>query len=39
MMPWTVDDAGSDWVDYVTQDGEVVSNAGNSRELQAEENG
>ena len=39
MMPWTVDDAGSDWVDYVTQDGEVVSNAGNSREMQAEANG
>ena len=39
MMPWTVDDAGSDWVDYVTQDGEVVSNAGNSREMHAEANG
>jgi hypothetical protein len=33
MMPWAVDDAGSGWVDYMRQDGEIISNAGNSREI------
>lgn len=33
-MPWEVHDAGSDWVDYVTTDGEVIRNGdGNSDEI------
>lgn len=31
IMPWPIDDAGEDWVQYVTGDGEVIRNAdGNS---------
>lgn len=33
-MPWEVRDAGEDWVEYVTEDGEIVRNEnGNSLEL------
>lgn len=34
MMPWEVDDAGKDWVQYVNADGEVIRNEkGNSNEI------
>lgn len=32
-MPWEVYDAGSDWVEYVTQDGEIIRNSENSQEI------
>ncbi len=35
-MPWDVSDAGADWVEYTTPDGEVVRNCeGNSAEIAA----
>lgn len=34
-MAWTVRDAGPDWVEYETGDGEVISNQGNSQEIAA----
>lgn len=33
MMPWEVRDAGDGWVEYVTADGEVIKNMGNSHEI------
>lgn len=33
MMPWEVHDAGQGWVEYVTADGEVIRNEGNSWNL------
>lgn len=37
MMPWQIDDAGEDFVQYVTGDGEVIRNEkGNSMELAAQ---
>lgn len=34
MMPWSIDDAGSEWVQYVDDDGEVIRNGdGNSLEI------
>lgn len=35
-MPWEIHDAGNDWIEYVTGDGEVIRNAGNSQEIAAE---
>lgn len=35
-MPWEVHDATSNWVEYVTDDGEVIRNEGNSAEIAAD---
>lgn len=35
-MPWEIEDAGPDWVEYVTGDGEVIRNAGNSQAIRDE---
>jgi hypothetical protein len=32
-MQWEVRDASPDWVEYVTEDGEVVRNEENSEEI------
>lgn len=32
-MPWDVRDASPDWVEYVTEEGEVIRNEGNSDEI------
>jgi hypothetical protein len=32
-MPWEVHDATPDWVEYVTDDGEVIRNEGNSQDI------
>jgi len=34
-MPWEVRDASPDWVEYVTEEGEVIRNEGNSDEIAA----
>lgn len=34
-MPWDIADAGSDWVEYTTDHGEVVRNQRNSEEINA----
>lgn len=34
-MPWEVHDATPDWVEYVTDQGEVIRNEGNSEEIAA----
>ena len=35
-MPWDVHDASPDWVEYVTEDGEIIKNEGNSETLASE---
>ena len=35
-MPWEVHDATSNWVEYVTDDGEVIRNEGNSADIAAD---
>lgn len=32
-MPWEVHDATPDWVEYVTDDGEIIRNEGNSQDI------
>jgi len=39
MMPWEVHDAGQGWVEYVTTDGEIIRNEGNSYKLWEEREG
>jgi hypothetical protein len=32
-MPWEIYDAGSDWIEYATSDGEIIRNYENSQEI------
>ena len=35
-MAWEVHDATSNWVEYITEDGEIIRNEGNSNEIEAD---
>lgn len=37
VMPWPVGDAGDDWIEYTTEDGEVIRNHKNSQDLKNNE--
>ena len=37
LTPWGIEDAGDDWIDYLTDDGEVIRNGGGNSETLREE--